>query len=141
MDMMSYVAHAETQIRNTQARVTAPRVRVLAFLLGQTRSMTHHEIERQLGKKHPIDAVTLYRVLEWLVESELAHKVVGDDQVWRFSAGGKQHAHEHAHFQCAKCATVTCFTDVKLPRNIPLPAGFQGQEVNFMIKGLCPRCS
>jgi Fur family ferric uptake transcriptional regulator len=137
---MSYQSQAEELIKKTQSRVTTARVRVLAFLLQQSRSFTHHEIEHKLGNKDPIDSVTLYRVLEWLVERELIHKIAGDDQVWRFSAGSAHASHEHAHFQCSKCTTVTCFNEIKLPRNISLPAGFSGQEVNFLIKGLCPQC-
>jgi Fur family ferric uptake transcriptional regulator len=137
---MSYHSQAEALIKETQSRVTAARVRVLAFLLKYSRSFTHNEIEQELGIKEPIDSVTLYRVLDWLAERELIHKVAGADQVWRFSAGSAHASHEHAHFQCSKCATITCFNKVKLPRNISLPPGFSSQEVNFLIKGICPQC-
>lgn len=142
----------EALIRNTGARVTTTRVRVLTFLQTQTRPLTHHEIQEKLAgsaptssanaldNAAPIDSVTLYRVLEWLTENELVHRVGGADQVWRFSAGGGHAAHEHAHFQCTKCDTLTCFTEVKLPERIALPAGFQSEEVDFLIKGICPRC-
>jgi Fur family ferric uptake transcriptional regulator len=79
--------------------------------------------------------------LEWLTENELIHRIAGADQVWRFSAGAGQHAHEHAHFQCTKCEQVTCFTDVALPRKIKLPDGFQTQEIDFLIKGTCASCN
>jgi len=138
--IMPYHSQAETLIRKTDARVTSKRVMVLAFLLQQSRPFTHHEVLAQLDVKSPIDSVTLYRVLEWLVEAKLIHKIAGDDQIWRFSAAKSPASHEHAHFQCSSCAMVTCFTEIKLPRNISLPAGFQCQEVNFMLKGLCPRC-
>ena|ERR1039457_764641 len=135
------VIQAESLIRNTNARVTTARVQVLDFLLAHERSYTHHEIEQQLGSTKPIDAVTLYRVLDWLTESGLVHRIVGDDQVWRFSAGGVQALHEHAHFQCTKCTVLTCIPEVKLPRKINLPAGFHSQEIDFLIKGTCPQCS
>jgi Fur family ferric uptake transcriptional regulator len=137
---MLYQTQAEALIRETAARVTAPRVRVLAFLLQQSRPFTHHEIVHLFGTKQAIDSVTLYRVLEWLVDANLIHKIAGDDQIWRFSAAKSPAVHEHAHFQCTKCAMIACFTEIKLPRNISLPAGYTCQEVNFMIKGLCPRC-
>ena len=68
------------------------------------------------------------------------HRIAGADQVWRFSAGAGHQAHEHAHFQCTKCANVTCFNEVKLPPPVLLPEGFSGGEVDYLIKGLCPRC-
>lgn len=134
---------AESQIRATGARVTRQRVLVLDFLLGQKKSLTHHEIQAHLTKttREELDSVTLYRVLEWLTDNELIHRIAGADQVWRFSAGAGQHAHEHAHFQCTKCEQVTCFTDVALPRKIKLPDGFQTQEIDFLIKGTCASCN
>ena len=134
---------AESQIRATGARVTRQRVLVLDFLLGQQKSLTHHEIQALLAKKlhEELDSVTLYRVLEWLTENELIHRIAGADQVWRFSAGAGHHAHEHAHFQCTRCEQVTCFTDLALPRKIKLPEGFQTQEIDFLIKGTCANCN
>lgn len=132
-------ADAESLIRQTEARVTTPRVKVLEFLLAQTEPLTHHEIQARMDGA-TIDPVTLYRVLEWLSEMKLAHRIAGADQVWRFSAGDGQQAHEHAHFQCTRCATVTCFPEVKLPSDLALPKGFQSEEVDYLIKGICPRC-
>ena len=77
----SYHQQAETLIKKTGARGTTTRVRALAFLLKQSRSFSHHEIGQQLGAKEPIDSVTLYRVLDWLIEQDLIHKIVGDDQM------------------------------------------------------------
>jgi Fur family ferric uptake transcriptional regulator len=133
-------SHAESLIRKTNARVTTTRVKVLEFLLAQTDSLTHHEIQARLASE-AIDSVTLYRVLEWLTENELVHRIAGSDQVWRFSAGGGHRSHEHAHFQCIKCEKLTCFTELKLPEKMALPAGFHSQEVDFLIKGLCPHCA
>jgi Fur family ferric uptake transcriptional regulator len=134
---------AESQIRATGARVTRQRVLVLDFLLGQKTSLTHHEIQALLARraKEELDSVTLYRVLEWLTGNELVHRIAGAGQVWRFSAGAGHHTHEHAHFQCTKCEQLTCVTEVALPRKIKLPDGFQTQEIDFLIKGTCPKCS
>jgi Fur family ferric uptake transcriptional regulator len=131
-------SHAEELICQTRSRVTMTRVSVLSFLLQQSRPFTHSEIESQMGT---IDSVTLYRVLDWLVERELVHRVGGDDQTWRFRAGSGHASHEHAHFQCLQCSEITCFDDIKLPRNISIPAGFSKQQADFFIKGICPQCS
>ena len=136
----SSTQQAETLIRSTNARVTKTRVKVLDFLMAQSQSLTHHEIQQALSQDSDIDSVTLYRVLEWLTENELVHRIAGGDQVWRFSAGGGHQAHEHAHFQCNKCATVTCFNEVKLPPPVALPEGFSGGDVDYLINGVCPRC-
>lgn len=130
---------AESLIRATGARLTQPRARVLAFLLTQDRPLTHHEIYGELPGD-ALDTVTLYRVLEWLTENQLVHRISGADQVWRFSTGAGKHEHDHAHFQCTSCDSVTCVNDVPLPRRVKLPEGFVGEEVDFLIKGTCPLC-
>lgn len=134
---------AESLIRQTGTRLTRARTRVLAFLLGQRRPLTHHDIQARLPGE-AIDGVTLYRVLDWLDANGLAHRIAGSDQVWRFSANAGASAgkadHEHAHFQCVRCDSVTCFTEIPMPRRVKLPAGFTSQDVDFLIKGLCPRC-
>jgi len=130
---------AESLIRATGARLTQPRARVLAFLLTQNRPLTHHEIHGELPGD-ALDAVTLYRVLEWLMENHLVHRISGADQVWRFSTGDGKHDHDHAHFQCTSCDSVTCVNDVPLPRRVKLPEGFVTEEVDFLIKGTCPHC-
>jgi Fur family transcriptional regulator, ferric uptake regulator len=133
---------AESLIRATGARLTRPRMRVLAFLLDQRRALTHHEVLAALpGDK--LDAVTLYRVLEWLTEQGIVHRIEGADHVWRFSANpgaGGQGNHGHAHFHCTRCETVTCMSGMPLPSRMKLPEGFTSQEVSLLIKGTCPRC-
>jgi Fur family transcriptional regulator, ferric uptake regulator len=130
---------AESLIKATGARLTRPRTRVLMFLLKQNKPLSHTEIHERLPGE-PMDSVTLYRVLEWLHQNDLVHRIAAADQVWRFSATPEKHDHEHAHFQCTSCDTVTCFNDMPLPRRIKMPEGFTSQEVDILIKGTCPRC-
>ncbi|HEX8601203.1 MAG TPA: Fur family transcriptional regulator [Pseudoduganella sp.] len=127
-------------VRATGARVTQPRIRVLGFLLGHDEPLTHHDILDRLPGAG-FDAVTLYRVLEWLTGRGLAHRIAGADGVWRFSANPGKDSHEHAHFQCTTCEAVTCVTDVPLPRKLKLPEGFTGEEVDLLIRGRCARCA
>lgn len=130
---------AEELIRATGARLTRPRTRVLMYLLEQAQPLTHHEIQRQLPGV-ALDTVTLYRVLEWLTAHGMVHRIVGADQVWRFSTNAGKPDHDHAHFQCTHCDTVTCFKDMPLPRKAKMPPGFVSQEVDYLIKGVCPNC-
>jgi len=86
--------------------------------------------------------VTLYRVLEWLTEQGLVHKVSGEDRIWRFSAAGHRPARRggHAHFVCRSCGKVICLDQTRLP-SIPLPAGYRRRDVEVTIKGSCDQCA
>jgi Fe2+ or Zn2+ uptake regulation protein len=91
---------AATLLAGTGARLTRARIEVLAALLRADEALTHHEVERRLRRGQDVDRVTLYRVLEWLTEQGLVHKVSGEDRIWRFSAAGRRPARGggHAHF-------------------------------------------
>lgn len=131
---------AETLIRATGARLTKPRTRVLAFLIRDGGTLTHQEIHDRLDGE-PVDAVTLYRVLEWLTANGLLHRITAANGVWRFTAHAGGQGHEHAHFQCTRCDSMTCLDDMPLPAQVNMPAGFTREEMDFLIKGLCARCS
>ncbi|OGA53203.1 MAG: hypothetical protein A3G24_25645 [Betaproteobacteria bacterium RIFCSPLOWO2_12_FULL_62_13] len=136
----AFLDRAEEMVRSTDARVTRPRVGVLAALLAARRALTHHEVERQVNRALRIDRVTIYRVLEWLTARGLAHRVPGDDRVWRFNAAEQKHAQHHAHFKCNHCGEVICLDKLVAPRGIPLPSGYRSQEIELTVRGLCAGC-
>jgi len=81
-------------------------------------------------------------VLEWLTAHELAHKIAGEDRVWRFNAAGDEggRSHAHAHFKCNDCGDVICLDEVRAARDIRLPSGYRSQAVELTVKGLCAEC-
>jgi len=137
---MTAYDRAEALVRSAATRATHPRIEVLAVLLAARRALTHHEIERHL-KRAGMNRVTIYRVLEWLVARGFAHRISGDDRVWRFNAADEQHARQqHAHFKCNDCGEVICLDTAVATRTVPLPAGYRPQEVELTVKGLCAGC-
>ena len=132
---------AKEIIRRTGDRVTPSRVQTLFILLSEQRAITHHEIETRLQGNLQLDRVTLYRVLEWLSEKGLVHKIASDDRVWRFRANVDMHAHQHAHFKCTRCTKVTCLDGIDTAYNWPLPAGYHFQMAELTVKGLCAECA
>jgi Fur family ferric uptake transcriptional regulator len=121
------------------ARVTPARVAVLRLLGTAQQALSHREVEDAL--QAGFDRVTLYRVLDWLVESGLAHRVADSERVFRFSlaAESEQPHQSHAHFRCEACGKVFCLEDIPMPRP-NLPSGFSGKTVDYCITGQCARC-
>jgi Fur family ferric uptake transcriptional regulator len=133
---------AEALVRAAATRATRPRIEILAVLLAAPRALSHLEIERQVRRRPGIDRVTIYRVLDWLVARGLAHRIPGDDRVWRFNAADEEHARQrHAHFKCNECGEVTCLEAKVGSRKVDLPAGYRPQEVELTVKGLCAGCT
>lgn len=148
---------ARERVRGVGLRVTPARVRVLAELAASGGLLSHQDIELRLGQD-PVDRVTLYRVLESLVEHGLAHRVSGSDRTWRFGvahgaagdagkaaagsrSGSFRQGHDlHAHFQCSDCGKVVCLSEVAAGRSLPVPRGYRAESVELTVRGRCPRC-
>ncbi|MBL0142826.1 MAG: transcriptional repressor [Betaproteobacteria bacterium] len=131
---------AQARIRLSGERLTAPRAAVLAVLLGSVTALTHHEVEAALRASLPVDRVTVYRVLDWLVQLGLVHRIPGDDRTWRFRANrGASHG-PHAHFTCSHCGTTVCLEEVAMPPNVKLPRGFVREKVELTVQGRCAAC-
>lgn len=132
---------AEEMIRAHGHRVTRSRVRVLAALLGANHPLAHQELAEALELAEHIDRVTLYRVLEWLTENGLAHRVLGEDRVWRYGMRDNHDAHQHAHFKCHDCGQVFCLDELNTAYAVSVPIGYQAKEIELTIKGRCATCS
>ncbi len=131
-------------IRRHGGRLTPARSRVLEALLAAPRALTHGELEQQLAAPDPLDRVTLYRVLDWLVQEGLAHKIAGEDRVWRFNASLSENptrAHHHAHFRCTRCGRVFCLESLSTAFALNLPDGFRADAVELTVAGNCPECA
>lgn len=146
-------AQAESQLRAASVRVTDARVKVLAVLLGAHRAFSHQDVQDAFAD---MDRVTLYRALDCLTDAGLAHKIAGDDRVFRYSAGTDHSAapddeqmphHQHGHFKCTRCAKVFCLdsiVDAGLLQDAlqeTLGKGFRSHDIEFTIKGWCADCA
>ena len=144
---LAQLSTAEAAIRATGERLTQPRVAVLACLLASERATSHLDVAGMLVDHHAVDRVTVYRVLEWLVNQGISHRIAGDDRVWRFminpqqtSAKSAAHGH-HAHFTCETCGQTFCL-DKTIPKvDVKLPKGFRPFEIDLLVRGRCAACA
>lgn len=144
-------------LRDAGVRATNARLSVLSELLKCGRALSHLEVQDIFPG---MDRVTLYRALDCLTEAGLAHKIPGDDRVFRYSTGSDVGVtpnktgslqHQHGHFKCTRCARVFCLDDAQQPATLreqlqatlqaSLGQGFQSHDIELTIKGWCPDCS
>ena len=128
-------------IRATGARATRGRVRVLEMLQAAARPLSHAEVEAALAAAEaPPDRVTLYRILDSLVEGGLVLKAVDTRGVFRFSSAKARQQHAgHVHFRCVDCGGVFCL-DTPPPPPPRLPRGFRLRQAEFDLSGTCSGC-
>ncbi len=121
-------------------RATSSRTQVLEMIARQSSAVPYSTLQDELSE---LDRVTLYRTLQTLVTHGLIHKAVIDhDQTYYAlcpqQCSSSRHAHEHLHFLCTLCETVTC---VELPQalDIELP-GYTIDTLELEVSGVCPSC-
>lgn len=104
-------------------------------------AVSHAEIQEELDSK--CNRVTVYRVLDRLIEEGTIHKIIDVDGVSKFALCSdckkEHHNHEHIHFSCTKCHVVTCLDDVHL--HFELPASYKVETMNFTLSGVCAKCT
>lgn len=81
-----------------------------------------------------VDRSTIFRTLTLFLEKGLLHEI--DDG----SPSRKYCRSSHVHFTCTSCHRTVCLDEVKIP-TLVIPEGYRVEEVNCVVKGLCPECS
>lgn len=121
-------------------RNTVAKTQIYSVLKASKAALSHSEILTAVDGL--CDRVTVYRILDRLLEEGLIHKVVNMDGIHKFAAchNCTDHPHHnHIHFSCERCKTVTCLEDVEPVFN--LPEKYRMHQVNFTVSGLCAQCS
>ena len=120
-------------------RNTTAKSEILDLITKSKVALSHAEI--QVLIKGSCDRVTIYRVLERLINEDVIHKTVNLDGTVKYASCShlhENHSHNHVHFSCEKCNLVTCLDNVE-PK-FTVPKEYQVKEVNFTLMGLCPDC-
>ncbi|WP_310556439.1 transcriptional repressor [Flavobacterium sp.] len=123
-------------IRNTPSKSA-----ILELISHSEVALSHIEIQNILNGL--CDRVTIYRVLERLVNEDLVHKIATPEGIVKYASCNHMHkddthTHNHIHFNCEKCLAVTCLDNV-VP-SFKLPENYKIKEMNFTLTGLCPNC-
>ena len=128
-------------LQKRKLKATSTRLNLLSKMGEHGSAMSHSAIQK---KMNPIDRVTLYRTIETLKEKGIIHKVFqANNQTYYAICGNScdehNHLHEHIHFKCLSCNTITC-EEIPNNLNIALP-NHQIQKVSINIEGTCKKCT
>lgn len=124
-----------------KSRNTVAKTKIITLIADSKTALSHSEIQELLDIA--CDRVTIYRVLDRLIEENLIHKIVTVDGVVKYAAchdcSSVKHHHNHIHFSCEQCQAVTCIEEVE--PTFKLPERYKVHSVNFTVSGLCKNCS
>ena len=112
---------------------TKNRQRILRVIEEQEGVFCAADILAKVGNNQK---VTVYRVIDFLVEFDCIHPVIQLDGHQYFELHPVDSHHHHA--VCEKCHTTTCVDCDYVERSIP---GFNYVHHNVVLTGLCQVCS
>ncbi len=125
---------------------TEPRKRIIACFLERQETTTAADLYTQLrAQGSNIGLVTIYRTLDLLVASGLAHIVLSEDapqQERHFVPCGLGDRHHH-HLICTACGRVQEITDCRLSALEAAVADHSGYRIDrhaLTLFGCCPAC-
>lgn len=138
MEQMS----AENLMNMRGVKPTSNRILVLKELMKTSHPVSLADLEAALD--YTMDKASIFRVLELFSEKDVVHTIEDGSRSLKYELcySGDRHsiADQHAHFYCEHCHQTYCFEDANVPP-IDIPDGFVPRSVNYVIKGLCPKCN
>lgn len=130
-------------LRSVGLSPTPRRERVLEIIGNHQGVLRASEILAVVRKRISIDRVTLYRILDLLVEKRLVQRLSAGDRTFRYGLAGTSRHPDHAHFHCVRCGLMECLDPGSVPLEVNRSAHLQSMRIERMeirLDGLCQRC-
>lgn len=123
---------------------TPHRLRVLETIGNSPAPLDYKAIYRALEEdRHPINRVTLYRILDLLVEKGLIERIGSGSRAPCYGPAPNAHHPRHPHFYCSVCGSMECLDPGSLHvdvRAIQEAYPVQIQKVEIRLDGICGHC-
>ena len=122
---------------------TTLREAVLRSVGEQSRPLAAAEIMDIVKDQLSINKVTLYRILDLLVDKGLVKRLSAGDRAFRYGMGESQNHPDHPHFVCSECGIMECLGPDLLPSRL---RALQTEDkrliknIEVRFEGICERC-
>ncbi|MDR1585511.1 MAG: transcriptional repressor [Prevotellaceae bacterium] len=137
MDEQPYVQQLEAR----GIRPTALRLLAFKTMTAYPQAFSLSNLEEALDT---VDKSTLFRTITLFHKQHLIHSIDDGSGSIKYSVCSSDCMCRikdlHAHFSCNKCRRTFCMKTVPIP-DVELPQKFILSNINFVLKGLCDKCS
>lgn len=132
--------HEEKWLEEKGVKPTANRVIVLKALSVAKQPKGLIELEDMI---ETMDKSSIFRVLSLFVEHEVVHVFEDGKGILKYELCTVQRHcsiyDTHIHFYCEVCQQTFCLKSQQVPE-VKLPDGYAAHSINYMVKGICPKC-
>ena len=122
---------------------TEKRMRVIEVVGSNQFPLSTADIYKTLKRTGPINRVTVYRILDLLVDRGVIERLSTGGRAFYYGLAPNAHHRPHAHFYCKRCGHMDCIE----PDRLGVEAGdflktFPGRidKVEVRVDGICKNC-
>lgn len=122
---------------------TDHRLRVLEVIGNNGYPLSAADIFKTLDRNGSINRVTVYRILDLLVERGVVERITTGGRAFYYGLAPNDHHHPHPHFYCKQCGQMNCLD----PGSLGVDAAalwktFPGRidKVEIRVDGICKNC-
>jgi Fur family ferric uptake transcriptional regulator len=122
---------------------TPNRQRVLEVIGDSSRPLSAQQIFDTLNPNENINRVTVYRILDLLVDNGLVSRISGGGRSFVYGPAPNENHPAHPHFYCKSCGNLECLNPLSLNVDLhPMQRTFTGliENVEVRVDGVCKNC-
>jgi len=122
---------------------TPNRLKILEVVGNNNSPLNAQEIFEILIRNNKINRVTVYRILDLLVEKGIVKRLSGGGRSFHYGLAPNDNHQPHPHFYCKQCGNMECLSPQSLTLDMePLNLTFPGMidDVEVCLDGTCKNC-
>jgi Fur family ferric uptake transcriptional regulator len=119
------------------------RHRILEVIGNNSSPLSARQIFDTLNRTDNINRVTVYRILDLLVEKALIDRISGGGRSFVYGLAPNENHPAHPHFFCKSCGNLECLNPRSLSVDLqPMQRTFPGviENVAVRVDGVCKNC-
>ncbi len=133
----------EGLLASAELEASSNRVRILEVIGNNGFPLSAGDIFRILERSSSINRVTVYRILDLLVEAGVIERISTGGRAFYYGLAPNHHHAPHSHFYCKRCGRMDCLMPGSL--NVETDAlwkTFSGRidKVEVRVDGICKNC-
>ena len=122
---------------------TSHRVAVLKSVGDDDHPLAAHEVLDAVNQLQPINRVTVYRILDLLVDKGVLERISSGDRSFRYGLAPNSNHRPHPHFFCTRCGRMECLSPEGLGLDLEaIKANYLEpvDSVQIRLDGICRNC-
>jgi len=122
---------------------TPHRLAVMEAIGGSPCPLRAGEILKEVRRTRTINRVTVYRILDLLVDNNLLERMSTGDRSFRYGLAPNENHPPHPHFYCTRCGNMVCLDPEGLDldaRNIAHAWPGSIEKIEIRLDGVCQDC-